>query len=333
MSMFGTQRARTALRRSMHRIIGSPPPAPPSLHQIELSAFKACTGLRSTRPGVSSLLPLDVVIPAAAKDSETLPYTVEGVRRNLRHPIGTIFVIGEADEMLCEVVRGIDATFVDENTILPMRRTDIAYTVKGVDRSGWLFQKLLKYAGSTLTRKSHYFVIDSDTVLIRPQVFELEGTPVVLHADEHHEPYFQVCESLLGYPRATELSCVAHMVLFDVARLTALKKHIERRFRCPWFEALVRNTKINEMSGSSDYELYGQWSLSQYPLDNVREYFFNSPLGRARLCAVADLERRYGASYRSLSFHSYQPREWVPPLIAGRTGIDDSGANANSPGA
>ena len=198
--------------------------------------------------------------------------------------------------------------------MLPLRRTDIEYTVDGVDRSGWLFQKLLKYAGAGLTEKTHYFVIDSDTVLIRPQVFELGGMQLVLHADEHHEIYFQVCETLLGYPRATELSCIAHMVLFDVARLRALKEHIESRFYCPWFKALVRNTRIDEMSGSSDYELYGQWCLSQYPSDNIREYFFNSAFGRAGLCSVADLERCYGARYRSLSFHSYLPREWVPLL-------------------
>ncbi len=288
---------------------------PPIPHQEELTAFKASAGRRSAGHNVSSSLPLDVVIPAAAKDSEVLPYTVEGLRRNLRHPVGTVFVIGEADAALREVVQKIGASFVDENAMLPLQRTDIEYTVDSVDRSGWLFQKLLKYAGAALTEKTHYFVIDSDTVLIRPQVFELGRMQLVLHADEHHETYFQVCETLLGYPRVTELSCVAHMVLFDVARLRALKEHIESRFHCPWFKALVRNTRIDEMSGSSDYELYGQWCLSQYPSDNIREYFFNSPFGRAGLCSVADLERCYGAGYRSLSFHSYLPRELVPPLM------------------
>ncbi|MEI6536099.1 MAG: DUF6492 family protein, partial [Verrucomicrobiaceae bacterium] len=250
----------------------------------------------------------------AAKDAETLPYVVESLRRNLKHPIGTIFVIGESDAKLQEVVREAGARFVDENGVLPLRRTDLKYTVNGVDRSGWLFQKFLKYAGATLSDKSHVLVIDSDTVLVRPQVFEVGGKLVLLHADEHHEIYFQVCESLLGYPRVTELSCVSHMALYDLARLGALKAHIEKRFQCPWFEAIIRNTRMDDASGCSDYELYGQWCLSQYPLETTCEYFFNTHCGREGLRPVAELERHYGTSYRSLSFHSYVPREYVTPL-------------------
>ena len=299
-------------------LVLNPPPTPEplSLHLLELFAFKASAGQRSIGQDVSSPLAIDIVIPAAAKDAETVPYCVEGVRRNLRHPIGSIFVIGEADAGLRDVVHGIGARFVDENAMLPLRRTDIAYTVDGIDRSGWLFQKLLKYAGAALTDKTHYLVIDSDTVLLRPQVFELGGTPLVLHADEHHETYFQVCKNMLGYPRVTELSCVAHMALIDVGRLRALKEHLECRFQCPWFEAFVRNTRTDDASGSSDYELYGQWCLSQYPFDNIREYFFNSEMGRAELRSVAELERSYGADYRSLSFHSYRARDWMPPVVA-----------------
>ncbi len=307
-----------------------PAPEPRTPHLLELFAFKASAGRRSIGQDVSSSLAIDVVIPAAAKDAETVPYCIEGVRRNLKHPLGSIFVIGETDAGLRDVVQRTGARFVDENAMLPLRRTDIAYVVDGIDRSGWLFQKLLKYAGAALTDKTHYLVIDSDTVLLRPQVFELGGTPLVLHADEHHETYFQVCKSMLGYPRVTELSCVAHMALIDVGRLRALKEHLECRFHCRWFEAFVRNTRMEDASGSSDYELYGQWCLSQYPFDNIREYFFNSELGRAELRPVGELERRYGADYRSLSFHSYRARDWMPPFPSERIGMDGSRAGGSS---
>lgn len=61
--------------------------------------------------------------------------------------------------------------FVDENEVLPITKKDINYICKdGRDRSGWLFQQLLKLAGNIGTCEN-FITIDSDHILLKPHTF------------------------------------------------------------------------------------------------------------------------------------------------------------------
>jgi hypothetical protein len=280
-------------------------PSPQEPHESELAIFKSSFGMRSIAPEVTSALPLDIVVTVTHKDADQLPYAIQGIRRNLAHPIGRIFTIAPAQGDLRDIAQQLGCTFVDENSLLPLRRDDIEYRVGGVDRSGWLFQQILKLASDAVVGASCYLIVDSDTVLVRRQVFEVGGLPVLLHSDEHHPPYFRTCERILGWPSASEPSCVAHAMLVDVSRLAALKSHIERRFDCRWFEAILRNVDFAVASGFSEFELYGQWCIRRYPLDTVREYWFGRNFGPSHLRPIEELERRYGPSRRLVAFHSY----------------------------
>ena len=63
----------------------------------------------------------------------------------------------------------------------------------------------------------------------------------------------------------------------------------------------------SEVSGFSEYELYGQWCMARYPSTTTREYFFNLAIPRIT-SSYEKLARDYGAQYRSVSLHSYRER-------------------------
>ncbi len=273
-------------------------------HASELEAFKCSSGAKSIGCGISSPLPVDVVIPVADRDKALLPYAVESLRRNLKHPLGRIFIIASPGTDLQSSVPA-ECILVDERSLLPLQPQDIPYRVDGLDRAGWLFQQFLKLASDSIVEASHYVVLDADTVLVRPQVFELDGLPLLLHSDEHHEPYFEICERLLGLPRPTSLSCVAHSMLVDRARLSALKRHIERRFDRPWFEAVLSQADLSNPSCFSEFELYGQWCLHHHQFDTAREYWLGANLSGEQLSSLPELERQYGGVHRLLAFHWY----------------------------
>jgi hypothetical protein len=86
---------------------------------------------------------------------------------------------------------------VYEGDVLPISKNSINYCVNGVNRAGWLLQQFLKWSGDTLTHEEHFLVLDADTVLISPQVFEVDGKIMFLHSDEHHQPYYDVFERIL----------------------------------------------------------------------------------------------------------------------------------------
>ena len=59
--------------------------------------------IKTIGAGLSSALPLEVYITATSKDAAILPTVIEGVRRNLKHPIRDIFIVTPKDKKLIEL--------------------------------------------------------------------------------------------------------------------------------------------------------------------------------------------------------------------------------------
>ena len=118
---------------------------------------------------------IDVVIPAIDKDLGTLPYVIDGIRKHVTHRIGRIYVVSPQSEKIKAVCRRKHCTFILENDVLPIRKKDIVYRSVKWERSGWLYQQLLKYGSSAFVGQRQYLVMDADTVLIRPHSFRFNG--------------------------------------------------------------------------------------------------------------------------------------------------------------
>ena len=174
-----------------------------------------------------------------------------------------------------------------------------------MDRSGWLFQQLLKYGIRKIVDTEHYLVVDADTILIRPQGFFAGEKSLILHSDELHKPYFDVVQRLLGFGAEILLSCVSHQMLFSKKYLEQMLAHIEREHGVDWETAIRNCVDYSENSGFSEYETYGQWCMTKYPDSIEREYWFNIAMPRANLKKLDQLVEQYSNSYRSISFHSY----------------------------
>jgi hypothetical protein len=276
----------------------------PSPRRLQIMALKRAQ--LSDQPDQRSDLQVDVFIAAKLADAAVLPFAIEGVRRNLLHSIGRIAILARPTPVLVDLLARLDCTLIDERTVLPVERERISYRVGEHDRSGWLFQQLLKLGADTLTTKKAYFVIDADTVLVRPQSFAAGQRRLLLHSREHHEAYFRVFRTLTGLEPAVPVSCVAHMMLFDGAWLRQFKDLLETRFSMPWYEAVLAKTERTDASGFSEYESYGQWCLTAHADLVDRAFSFNRSLRRTQLVSAERLTALYGAHYRSVSFHNYR---------------------------
>ena len=146
---------------------------------------------------IKSDLKIDVVIPTTEKDIVTLPHVIDGVLTNIRHPLGSIFLVSPHSEKIKQICSLKNCIFIDEDAVAPVDKDSIEYTVNGVDRSGWIFQQLLKWSGDKFCNQDYYLTVDSDTILIRPQVFEYNNKLVFNVSDEYHKPYFEIYERLL----------------------------------------------------------------------------------------------------------------------------------------
>ena len=112
---------------------------------------------------------IDVVIPVIEKDLAILPLCLEGVRSCVTNPVGTIYIVAPSTPAIREFAVAHQCTFVDENEVFGWGVGAIQYRVNGANRAGWIFQQLLKLAG-TIAQTEHFLVIDADHILIHPQI-------------------------------------------------------------------------------------------------------------------------------------------------------------------
>jgi hypothetical protein len=251
-----------------------------------------------------SALRLDVIIPVAEADCDVLRVTIEGVTRNLAHPVGTIWAVTALGSKAAKVADDLGCEVVDERGVLPITRDDIRYQFGSFDRSGWLFQQLLKLSADTISPENHVLVLDADTVMIRPQAFTSGGRVVLFHASEYNRPYFEAYRAVTGLEPATRLSCTTHNMVMRRDLLVGLKALMEERRSVPWWQAVLDTCVYETMSGFSEYEVYGNFALT-FGDGLARRWWRNAVAPKSELAELGILTRRYGARLRTVSFHHY----------------------------
>ncbi len=260
----------------------------------------------SPRSPQRSSLPIDIVIPVIDKDAGTLPLVIDSAREHIAHPIGGVYLVSPKESPIIKAIAAEKGcTMIDEAGLVEISPRDIDYVHEGKSRAGWAYQQLLKWSGGRFCSNRHYLVIDSDTVFIRPQAFELEGRMVFDFCDEFHRPYFRAFERLFGITPRSSISFTSHHSLIDTEIMSELMEYLEKRHSMPWYRAVVGAVDASEMSSISDYDNYGQYVAERHPERIVVRYWANKSLGRKHLPRLDNLKARYSRLYNTISFHSW----------------------------
>jgi len=266
--------------------------------------FKIKTILFPARYKKSSL-PIDIVIPVVDKDVETLPFAIDSARRYIGHPIMDVYLVCPENSVLVKRI-GLEKNckIVNERDLVDISPKDIHFVWQGHNRAGWMYQQFLKWSGGQFCTQTHYLVMDSDTVFIRPQVFEIGGRMVFDYCDEYHVPYFQAFEKIFGIKPQSPMSFTSHHALIDTIIMSRLKSDIEAFHRKPWYEVILSVIDQNEMACISDYDNYGQYILEKLPSMMCVRYWHNKRLSRESLGDFEKSTRKYARRYNTISFHS-----------------------------
>lgn len=247
--------------------------------------------------------PVDVVITAIEKDLDVLPRCIEGIRRCIPHPIAAIYLVAPASEAMRSAARELGMEFVDERSVLGFGPKDLRIiTADGQNRSGWMYQQLLKLAG-TVGSSPFFLVIDADHILLRPHTFiDTQGRTVMYRSSEYHRPYYGAMHRLLGIGKEEPLSYVAHKMMFDRSRLAQMCADIESRSGKKWHQAIIDQLDLTGPSPFSEYETYGHY-LS--PAEKISLPWRQKTLRKAdSIPDYATLLRQYGHKL-SITFPDY----------------------------
>ncbi|MFC5700156.1 DUF6492 family protein [Cohnella faecalis] len=246
---------------------------------------------------------IDVVIPAIDKDLDTLPYVIDSIRKYVRHPIGRIFVVAPNSPKIKAVCHRKGCVFTHESTVLPLRKNQIAYRSKRWERSGWLYQQLLKLGSSSIATQRHFLVVDADTVLIRPHRFYADGKHLFYCRSWSQPEYFVTYRKLLGKKAPRPRSFVTHYMLFDKTKLRSLKNKIEAKHGTKWYKAILRSINRKKQFGFSEFETYGNYVYSANPGKARLKSALNKSLSTSPSALSGSTIGKLAQRYRSLSFH------------------------------
>ena len=257
---------------------------------------------------------IDVIIPTTAKDYGLLPYVIRSLK-NVCQPINKIFIISDDNQIITDLCKKNGCNFIDEKKVLGYGKEKIAYRdAFSTDRSGWLFQQLLKLSGDTIVEKENYLVLDSDTVLINKHNF-IKNEKFIFSQDAgYNKAYFNAFNFIFKRIAPNKLMTTCHMMIFNKKKLKEMKTEMENIHARRWDEIIIatKNLDKNESSCHSEYDTYPNWLLMRHPSAVEQKPFYNRGLAKAELlsnqnisASLDNLKIKYGNKYNSISFHSY----------------------------
>lgn len=253
--------------------------------------------------------PIDVVIPVIAKDLETLPLCLEGVRKCVLNHVKQIYLVAPKMTEIEDFCKANSLVFVDETTVLdgltPKAVNLIEQYSNGTtsDRSGWLFQQLLKLSGNVGTCK-HYLCIDSDHILVRPHVFLTDdGKTVFYQSYEKHDAYYRNIHRFFPDMKLSRLSYVAHKMLFSKEKLGELHTELEKLTGKSWVRAIRDNYNEHSFADFSEFELYGNWFPEE---EKVCRPWLQKTLRHSGMTDYETLCKRWRGSRMSVTFPAYR---------------------------
>lgn len=246
---------------------------------------------------------IDILIPAIEKDLATLPHVIASARAYVRHPIGRIIVVAPQKKAIRELCRRLGVVFVDERKALPITKKDINYHPNKGNRSGWLYQQLLKWCGDGLCRSRYYLVMDADTVLLRPHSFTQGKERIFYSRNWSHEQYYRAYRKLLGEKAGAPSSFVSHYMLLDREKVRAIKRKLESRHGVSWYRAIIQGIDKTRLYAYSEFETYGNYLYARSPGRVCFRKALNKEMTGSFAALTPDKRRRLAARYRSLSFH------------------------------
>ncbi|RAP75125.1 DUF6492 family protein [Paenibacillus montanisoli] len=251
----------------------------------------------------SSRVKIDVLIPAIEKDLVTLPYVINAVRKQVKHPIGRFLIVSPNRTRIKALCKRKRCTFVNENRVLPITKYHIRYRSSKWDLSGWMLQQLLKLSGDKLCSSKYFLVIDADTVLIRPHVFRSGGRTLFYCRRWSQPEYFRTYRKLMGRRAARPASFVTHYMLFERSKLRQMKNAIAAKHGTSWYRAILKSMNKTKKYAFSEFETYGNYLYSRNPGGVGIRKALNKSLNMSVRQLTAQKRQSLARSYRSLSFH------------------------------
>jgi len=207
---------------------------------------------------------IDVFIPIIKKDLFILPSVISSLKK-VAHNINNVYIVSPAEKEIINFCKENHVKFIFEEEILSIKKADINYRPNTIDRSGWLYQQLLKLSADIVCNSDYILLLDSDTVFLKKQVF-INNNKIRLNYSkkEKHNPYIDFIYKIFPEFSIFPYSFVTHHFFLEKNVLSEIKNSIKYRTNLDWHLAIIDNIDYDELSSFSEYELLGNYYYNKY---------------------------------------------------------------------
>jgi len=209
---------------------------------------------------------IDFVVPCHPKDFPSLKVCVNGIKENIS-VANRIFVVSNDNPNIDGVIH------VPEQNYLPyVQREQIAakfekHNQSLLYRTKWIYQQFIKLFSAKVIPEltDSYVMVDSDTIFLRDVSFDPEKF-YYCRAEEYHKPYIEPIKKLFGIEQTIGFSTISHHMIFNKQKLNRMISMVEKRFNSEsFFECVLSILDYNEASCMSEWDLYSNYMLLNYP--------------------------------------------------------------------
>ncbi len=243
---------------------------------------------------------ITVVIPAAEKDAPVLIHCLQTVREMIQHEVAAVWVVGPESPRIREITTSAGYDVIHEDSILPRPAAEL-------NCRGWLLQQLIKFNVALRVPTDDYLVLDADTVFLRPQLFVRGGKTVLRYSDQYELLYNRSLELTFGHNHRFPVSFVTHHMVFNKDIVNELLGQMERRFGRKWWEAILQDVDKGHPISFSEYELYGNYVVSQpgWQKRFVLEHWKGSDRHIEDILRLSEILANPMGKLNSVSFHRH----------------------------
>lgn len=239
----------------------------------------------------------EVVIVAAPKDYNKLPYVVQGAWQKLVPKPAKVRVITP------DGIKGEGWVAHTDNGVLPYDRSKFRY------RPNWIYQQFLKLF-QDVSSTDWYIVLDADLIVMRPLEVFRGNQGVFFVADKRmHEPYFTYGEKMIGVGKVFEWSFIADFMLYNKDIILEMLQSTGLDL----WEFLDKSAEIIEYGCCpAEQELYGSYVTANHPdsyvIQGLRHCVSGKQDGAKWTQQEIDMVIRYAAhdDVDVLSIHSWE---------------------------
>jgi hypothetical protein len=248
---------------------------------------------------------ISIVFVIHPKDYEILKYSLWFLKKNSLNTIDKVYIVSTPSEFAIKFCNKYSCIFIDENSICEIKKNQINYPFENLDRSGWLFQQILKLNIYNIIKEENFLIFDSDTILLKKKKFIDIDRFYLSYASWVHEPYFKFIEKVIKIKPARNLSFVSHFMLFNREILRKLNNEIVKQTGIYLNQLILKHTDYTSISGFSEYELYGQFLYFNYPNKIQLMELKSISMTRKKINWFKLFYYNYFSSYDFISFHSH----------------------------